>query len=247
MNQRAAGQLFLCEMRLFLREPFAFFFTLLFPLLLLLVLGTSFGQFPAVAGFRVVDVLVPSIISTVAAYLGLMAIPIIFAEHRELGILRRFRATPLTFGTIVAVHTLVEFLMLMASATLLVLLGRVVFQARFGGNAALVVAVLLLGAVSLFSVGFALAGLVKTSRTAQAVGAVFFFPMMFTSGAALPREQFPPWLQEVTDFLPLTRVVETLTPAWTGEPLRGFQSSLVILLGIAVVAIVIARAAFRWD
>jgi lipooligosaccharide transport system permease protein len=46
---------------------------------------------------------------------------------------------------------------------------------------------------------------------------LFLTPMVFTSGVFFPREQLPPWLQAITDWLPLTHAVELVRPLFLGQ------------------------------
>jgi ABC-2 type transport system permease protein len=107
--------------------------------------------------------------------------------------------------------------------------------------------VVVIGCLSLFTLGFAVVGVCVSPRTTQAVGSVLFFLMLFTSGAAIPRRQFPPWLQEATDYVPLSHLVDLLTDAWVGEPLTARLGSVAVLAGLAVVAFAAARRTFRWS
>lgn len=242
----ALWELIRIETRLFLREPVAVFFTVVFPFLPLLLFGTLFGRVPAMPGFRVIDLYVPALIAMVVAFLGLMGLPIALSEYREQGVLKRYRASPLSLGKVFAAHTTVQFALLLAVSGLIVWVADLVFGLRFEGNLALILAVVVVGTLSLFTVGFALVGLCGGSRTTQAVGSVLFFLMLFTSGAAIPRRQFPPWLKELTDWVPLSHLVDALTAVWVGAPLTDQFPSLAILLGIAAVAFPIARKTFRW-
>lgn len=236
------------EIKLALREPFAVFFALVFPLLLVLMFGAAFGDYPASPGFRVSDVSVPSTIVLVGAYLGFMGIPIVFAEYREMGVLRHFRVTPLSMATMLAAQIVAQLMLLVAATILVIVVTASVFGLRFGGNVFSFVAVLMLCVFTIFAVGFALAGQVSSSRAAQGLGSMVYFPLLFASGAAVPRSQFPAWLQDATEWLPLTRIVETLEDSWTGAPVDWqFTISLLAFAVTALAAIALTRRTFRWE
>lgn len=244
---RPLRALFVVELRLFLREPFAVFFTLLFPLLLLLIFGVTFGQQDADFGLKVRDYLVPATIGTVTAYLGLMGIPIALSEYREMGVLQRFRVSPLRLRTFLTAHFLVEGLFLLASCLLLVVVGIGGFRTIAPSNPLYLAAVLVVSAVALFAAGFTVAAMAKSSRAAQAIGAGVFFPMLFLSGAAIPTQQMPEWLQNVSSYLPLTKIVDALTSAWIGHS-YGTNSWLSVpyLLIVVVACMAAIRRSYRW-
>jgi ABC-2 type transport system permease protein len=103
----------------------------------------------------------------------------------------------------------------------------------------------LISYISFIALGFALAGIVPTARTAQAVGMAVFFPMLFLSGAAMPRAAFPETVQRVSDFLPLTHITLLIEGLWIGTDWR--LLSLSVLLGVLVVAGALSLRVFRWE
>lgn len=70
-------------------------------------------------------------------------------------------------------------------------------------------------------------------------------PMMFLSGVFFPRDQLPPWLRLVSDWLPLTHAVELVRPMfldrWPAAPLP----HLLALVGYAVLAFWLALGLTR--
>jgi ABC-2 type transport system permease protein len=95
--------------------------------------------------------------------------------------------------------------------------------------------------------GFILAAVMPTSRSAQIVAMVLYYPMMFLSGAAIPREVLPAGVQSVAKFLPMYPVVSLLRGLWKGDPWSAHLGDVFFLAGITIVCAVIAVRAFRWD
>ncbi|WP_029214973.1 ABC transporter permease [Kallotenue papyrolyticum] len=247
MSARATWQLFLGEVKLFLREPFALFFTLAFPVILLLLFGSVYGSLPVENGYRFIDVYVPSLFAMVLANLGLMNIPITLADYREQGIFKRYQVTPLPAWALLLIQILVNSAMFLVSAALVLVVARLLFDLRFGGNLLFILVALLISMAALFAGGFAIGGLTPGVRTAQTAGSAIFFVMFFSSGAAIPRGEFPEWLRRITDYVPLTHVVDTLSGLWINEPIGKYWLSLLMLALIAVAAGVIASRTFRWQ
>ncbi|MDB5872837.1 MAG: transporter [Ramlibacter sp.] len=74
---------------------------------------------------------------------------------------------------------------------------------------------------------------------------LFLTPMMFLSGVFFPREQLPPPLRAVSDWLPLTNAVELVRPMFMGQwPADGLRDVLV-LAAYTVVAFWVALALTR--
>ena len=181
------------EARLFLREPVGAFFTLAFPLMLLFLFGSIYTNKPVAmfGGYGTVDISVPAYTAMIIATTGLMGLTITMATYREKGILRRLRTTPISPLVVLAAQVIVLFLMTTFGMLLLIIAGKLVYQLRFEGNPLSVLAGFVLCSLSFFAIGFVLAGLLPTARTAQVVGMVLLYPMLFLSGAGFPRELLP--------------------------------------------------------
>lgn len=245
----AYSRLLNVQMKLFLREPFAVFFTIVFPLVLIFILSSAFGHFAAHPGYHVSDLNVPSLMAFVLANLGLIGIPVVITIYKEHGILKRYRASPITLEALLAVLLTVQFAMFIVSGTLMIGLTWLLFGLHFSGDVLSFGVAVVLGALALFAVGFALGGLIGTARTAQAVGMSLLFPMYFLSGAAIPRSEMPSWIARIGDFVPLTYVNDALTNTWIGEGLRaGSSPKALLVMGVfAVGAVLVSWRTFKWS
>ncbi len=179
------------EAKLFLREPVGAFFTLVFPLMMLFLFGSIYGNTPTemFGGYGTVDISIPAYTAMIIATTGLMGLTITLAGNRENGVLRRLRTTPVSPFVILAAQVIVMFLMTSIGMLLLVLAGKLVYHVRFEGqlySASWPVSTL--SCLSFFSLGIILAALVPTARSAQVVGMALLYPMLFLSGAGFPRE-----------------------------------------------------------
>jgi ABC-2 type transport system permease protein len=246
---RGLGPLARVEAKLFLREFFAVFFTLAFPLIMLVLFGGIYGNKPNpfFGGHGSVDVLTPAYIAMLIGTSGLLTLTMTLSSYREQGILRRYRATPLRPQTILMAQLLVVFLMLVLGVILLLVCARLAFHLRFSGNVLSVAAAFLLGSLSFFCLGFILAGLMPTARSAQAVAMVVFYPMIFLSGAAIPREVLPVTVRKVAQVLPMTHVVNLLRGLWVGEPWGRHLTEVAVLALVAAAGLVVAVKTFRWE
>lgn len=247
---RGLGELTRAQARLFVREPAAFFFTLVFPSLLLVLFGLIFGNEPMTNwGVEVgyIDMQVPALAAIILGSVGLMGIPIATATARETHVLRRFQATPVKPLTLIAADVLVNFAMSLAGMGILIVLGKLLFGLRFGGSWPLVIATFTFSACAFFALGYLVASLAPTARAAQAVGMVLFFPLMFLSGAAMPRQIMPENVRQAADFLPLTHVVQLLQAAWRGQALTDQLPQILSLTALLILATALSARLFRWE
>jgi lipooligosaccharide transport system permease protein len=74
---------------------------------------------------------------------------------------------------------------------------------------------------------------------------LFLTPMMFTSGVFFPRDQLPPWMQTLTDFLPLAAAVELVRPLFMGQWPVTPGRHLAVLLVFGALALWVGLALVR--
>jgi ABC-2 type transport system permease protein len=98
---------------------------------------------------------------------------------------------------------------------------------------------MILGAIAFFACGHLLASIFKTPRSSQAVGSAVFFVMLFLSGAAIPREQFPDWLDTLGSTVPLAQLTDALVNVWTGDPVgeQWGHALYLAIMGAAAMAV----------
>jgi ABC-2 type transport system permease protein len=238
------------EAKLFLREPVGAFFTLVFPLIMLFIFGTIYSHTPAgpgSGGQGAISDLIPAFMAMVIGITGLMAVTVTMATYRENGILRRLRTTPTSPLVVMAAQVAVVFSMTALGTLLLVVAGKLVYHVHFEGNIFSMLGGFILGSLSFFGIGFILAGVMPTARTAQVTAMVLVYPMLIFSGAAWPRELMPAAIQKVSAFIPLTYVVNLLHGLWNGQPWGSHLLDISMLAGMLVLGTIISMKTFRWE
>jgi ABC-2 type transport system permease protein len=246
---RGLWKLTLVELKVFLREPIAAFFTLVFPLMMLVLFGSIYGNEPAAmfGGRGTVDVSLPGYAGLIIGTTGLMSLTMNLAAYRERGILRRLRATPLRPAAILIAQVVTLFIMTVLGMVILIIAGKLLFNLHFSGNPLSVALAFILSSLSFFAIGFVLASVVPNARTAQVVSMAIFYPMIFLSGAGMPREILPKAIQDFSVVLPLTHVVTLLRGLWMGGSWLDYWREVVILIGILIAGLVISAKTFRWE
>ena len=235
------------EFKLQFREPVGIFFTLAFPLLLLAIFGSVFGNDSEtfLSGFGQIDLSMAGYMAMIIGTIGMLGLPITLSNYREKGILRRLRATPLQSGTILWSQVIVQVFMAGLGILLLVGMGRLFFGLRMPEGNLMLIPAIILSAFSFFAIGFALAGVMPTARTAQAVGMALFYPMLFLSGAAMPRFIMPESIQHIAEFMPLTQVVILLEDLWLDGTWN--MTALLAITAVLILGLLVSRLSFRWE
>jgi ABC-2 type transport system permease protein len=246
---RGFWKLALVQSKLYLREPMAAFFTLLFGPALMILLGLIFRNVPdpMYGGLGYLDMAVPAYMAMILGIVGLTAVPITSATRREMGVLRRFSATPLRPLTYFLTDVLVPFVMTLVGILLLVLVGMVVFHVRFEGNLFSLLVGISLGGFAFFALGYALVGLVPSARAVVTIGNVVLYPLVIFSGAVVPLEIMPDTVRTVSRFLPLTHLVALLRGLWFGKGWGDLLTEVAVLAGVAIVGTLVIARTFRWE
>ncbi len=248
MKLRGLKQLFWVDLKLYFRDPVSAFFTLAFPPLLVVLFGAMFGNEPDTLfdGLGAMDISMPAYTALVLGSVGFLTLPITTATRRERGVLRRFRATPLKPATYIAADVLANLVMTALGMVALVAVGWTLHRVRFDGRLVDVALAFLLSAFAMFAAGYLIAGLAPGARSAQIIGMVVFYPMLFLSGATVPLEVMPESIERVSNFLPLTYAVRLLRGMWFGESWGDHLLDVAVLAGLFIVCGTLASRFFRW-
>ena len=237
------------NMKLYVREPVATFFTIAFPPLLVVLFGSIFGNEPSpdIGGYGAMDYYMPNYTALVLGMVALTSVPIMMAENRDRGVLRRFRATPVHPAAFIGADVVCNLSMTLLGVAELLLVGMLVFGADFFGSVPVFVLAVVLSTLSMFSIGYLIGSVVPNARTATVVGMVLLYPMMFLSGSVMPPGVLPEGVQRVAGVLPLTHIVSLLRGLWFGEPLGGFTTDIAVIVGVLIVGAALSARLFRWE
>jgi ABC-2 type transport system permease protein len=242
---RITAKLTWTELKLFAREPFSVIFSFLFPAVVLVVLAGIFGSQPDpdFGGASPTDYYLAGYVAVVIAAIAMVALPVHVAGYRERGILRRFQASSIPGGAVVASQVAVGLAASTIGALVLIVIGVLVYDAALPGSPVVAVAIFALSTVSLLALGFLVATIAGSARAAQAIGLMLFFPMWLLSGAGPPHAVLTEGMRTVSNFLPLTYAVQALQDPWLGRPTDG--TDVMVLAGILVVAGALSVRLFR--
>jgi ABC-2 type transport system permease protein len=246
-NRRPAWrQLLLTEAKLFLREPMALFWGVLFPLVLIVVFGIA-GHHPdrKLGGQSLVDAYVPVMMAFVLTVVAVQVLPSILATYREKGVLRRLSTTPIDPRLLLGADVAVLVTVIVTALLVIAVVARVAFNAHLPSQAAGFVLTLALAAVAMLGLGAVVASVSGTPRIANAIGTLLFFPMMFFAGLWVPRQTMPSALLHVSDYTPLgaatAAIQDTMRGHWPGVAHLGVLAAYALVLSFA------ASRLFRWE
>ncbi|MEF3245232.1 MAG: ABC transporter permease [Caldisericaceae bacterium] len=246
---RAMLEIIEVEFKMFLRLFVAVSFTLLFPVLLLLVFGGIYGNTPTklFGGHGTVDVFFPAYTVMIIAVTGIMTLPISVCEYRERKILKRYKATPITPWHVFVSQIVVNVVMTALGIVLLFIVGKIVFNLQFLGAFFPSIVAFFISLISVFSLGILIASVSSNTKTADVIANLVYFPMIFLTGATVPIEVLPKLMVTISKFIPLTYAVNLLKGVWLGGKFLNYTKDITILISITIASLLISAFTFKWE
>ena len=237
------------RIKLYFREPPALFFTIFFAPMILIIFGSMYGNKPMeiFGGLGTVDISVPAYIAIIIVTVGFIQLPIQTATSREKGELRRLRVTPLHPALYMTVEILSYFILTCVGVALLILTGKLLYNAHFNGNILSTFIGFTLSTISFFSFGYLISALAPSGRAANIVATFFGFPMLFLSGSGMPLELMPENVRKISDFLPLKYVVTLMRGLWVGDSLGEHLTEILVLCILLIICAFAAVIFFKWE
>ncbi len=240
--------------RIFWRTPVAAFFTLVFPILMLVLFTAIFGNdaFDTVYGrVNSSQFYTPGLAVFAAASSTYTGIGINLASRRELGILKRVRGTPMPRWTYLGGVVLSAVWIAALGVAAMVVLGVVAYGVNV--EAAKVPAMLLsfaVGSATFAALGLALASVARSVSMAVPIANATLLPLAFVSNIFVPfGTETPAWLELLGDIFPLKHFGlafgEAMNP-WSEAPAVEWHRLGVLALWL-VAGAAVAAWRFSWD
>lgn len=244
-------RLFLHELRaqqkLFWRNREAAFFSFLFPILLLLLLGSGYGD-TDIDGVQGATYLVVGLIGYGVAATAFASLAITLVVRREQGLLKRIRGTPLSPAVYLAAVIASTVIVIALQVAAQILIGRFVLDAEWPAAVGSLAAAVALGAAAFAALGLAVTVFVRSAEGSSAVVNAIYLPMAFLSGAFFSTERMPAFLEAIAAVLPLTHLLDVIRDAYvTGDGLGGSVGAVAAVTVWGAAGLALAVRMFRWE
>ena len=239
------------DQRTFWRSPASVFFTVMFPLLFLVIFNGLFGNDDIDAlGIPVSTYYVPGIITLAVVSATTQSLAINLTADREAGRLKRIRATPLPAWAFVAGRVGNSFVTSVLMVVLVTAIGRVFYDVPLPGETIpALLLTLMVGAGAFSCLGFALTAVIPTEEAGPPITNVVLLPLYFISGVFVPESEIPEGALHAADLFPVRHFFEAFLAAWdpaTSGP--GFEwLDLAIVAAWGAFGLAVAVRWFRWS
>ncbi len=238
------------DQKAFWRNPAAVFFTVAFPVVLLLIFATVFnGQTIEVnGGIEITAYYVPAIITlaVISATMQSLAMSLVIA--REDGRLKRGRGTPMPAWVFIAGrvgNSIVVALMMLA---LIAVLGRILYDVPIPwSELPAILVTLAIGAAAFSCLGIALTALIPSQDAAAPIVNALLLPLYFLSGIFIPDDELPSGVIEFANHFPIRDFFQAFFNAYLpggGSGLDWGNLAVVAIWGVG--GLLLAIRFFRW-
>jgi ABC-2 type transport system permease protein len=172
----------------------------------------------------------------------------VFPELKKQGILRRFHTTPLRVWQYFLSTMISQAITGLVAIGVMFIAAIAVFHLNVVGNYIEIALFLAFSIIMILGIGLAIGGWARNERQAAPLGNIVVFPLMFLSGVFFPRFLMPTWLQGITNYFPLSPVIDGARLLITeGKHLTDIGTQLGIMAIWLVIVYIIAFRVFRWE
>ncbi|OMD42194.1 ABC transporter permease [Paenibacillus odorifer] len=223
---------------------------LIFGILLPIILATLFGYVMSkdvsASGASMFEISYPAVICIGVLATGVMGVPLTIADYRHRGILKRFQVTPVS-----PVHILFAQVVIQLSSALVSFIGvttvyTLLFDYEMRGSWGVFLLTYAFVVCAMYSVGIAIGSVVPDQKSANLWSSVVYFTMLLFSGATIPYEIMPRFLQWIMDILPLSHGIHLLKQVSIGESIQHLFFSIIILVLCILIGLGSAIKFFKW-
>lgn len=237
------------ETKLNIRNMNMVIFAIIMPVVVLIILGIIYQAKPAFPGaeytFLQQSMSAVSAIAICAG--GLMGLPLVVSGYRERKILKRFRVTPVSPVMLLGVEFTIYVLYAAVSMLLIFPTAFLFWGVKLPGSWAAFIGSWFLTLISTLSIGMMVGGIAKNEKIASVIACILYFPMLIFSGATLPFEVMPKFMQGIVSLFPLTQGIQLMKATSLGISVDNFWLPVAVMGIVTVLCTGISIKFFKWE
>jgi ABC-2 type transport system permease protein len=238
------------DQKAFWRNPAAVFFTVMFPVVLLLIFATVFSgkTIDVDGGIEITAYYVPAIITlaVISATMQSLAMSLVIA--REDGRHHRGRGTPMPAWVFIAGRVGNSIVVALLMLILIAVLGRVLYGVAIPwGEAPAILVTLVVGAASFSCLGIALTALIPSQDAAAPIVNALLLPLYFLSGIFIPDDELPQGVINFANHFPIRDFFQAFFNAYLPGGSSGLDwGNLAVVAIWGVAGLLLSIRFFRW-
>ena len=237
------------DLLIFRRNPAGAFFTVILPLIFLVIFTSMFGNETMSNGVRLATLYVPGILSLAIISATTVNLAITMTSRRERGMLKRVRGTPIPSWIFIASQALTGLTISALMTVVIIAIGRLAYDVTLNLDSvpALLITIVI-GAASFSALGLALTAVCPSEEAAPAVTNAIMLPLYFISDVFIPGDQVPDSISTIASLFPVQHMSRAMQasfdPFVEGTPWPWEHWLVIGAWGVA--GTIVAATSFRW-
>jgi ABC-2 type transport system permease protein len=246
------------EVKVFFRDKMAVAFIFGLPPILLVLLGSIFGDQAAARDVTVGQLFTAGMIAAGIMSTSFQYLAIGVANERENGMLKRLSGTPMPGAAYFAGKVVQVLVCTVAETALLMVVGMAFYHLHLPaspGRLWTFAWVFVLGSAACALLGLAASSLPRSAASAAPVITLPFTVLQFISGVYVPFQDVPAWMRDVASFFPLKWMAQGMRSVFLPgqaaalEPAGAWEHGRIALVLLAWIAagLTLCAKTFRWQ
>jgi ABC-type multidrug transport system permease subunit len=178
---------------------------------------------------------------------SLFGVGYVVVRYRKNGFLKRLRATPLRSIEFVIAQVASRLLLILMITSFVYVGTRFFLDIRMDGSHLLLFLVLLVGSISMISMGLIVAARVTSEELAGGMLNMVTWPMMMLSGVWFSLEAASDWIRQLAAIFPLTHMLDAARQVMLdGAGFADIIPQMTMMLIMSGVFLTLGALTFRW-
>ena len=187
------------------RNKQAVIFSLMLPIVLLILMGTTDK---AQVGY-----FYPGIVAIAFGTMGLVGISSQITGYLERDVFKRIIVTDQRIGSFILMDCMAQVLFMGIQFILITVVARLGYNAKFDIDVkyfSLMIVEIVLGMISLMSIGVIIGGIAKNTKTASTIGNAVMVVMLFVGNTLFPSDGWPKIIRVAAKYLPMNNLTDAM-------------------------------------
>ena len=194
-----------------------------------------------------IEWLFPGLVAMNIMWMALFGVGWAIVRDRKLGILKRFKASPLSPFEYLLAQMISRMIILSFTGILIFALGHLIYPFKTLGSYIDLFIIYIIGCCAFSSMGLIIAARLSSDELASGLLNMISFPMMLLSEVWFSLEGSALWVQQLAKLMPLWHITNGMRKIMhEGATLADLYSTILSLLGISLVCLIIGTSSFKW-
>lgn len=201
--------------------------------------------------FKTIDFILPGQLGFALLASGIFSTAFLFFNLRQSLVLKRFFATPIRKSTIILAECAARWVFQIIAALLIICIGYFFLDFHIHNGMLTVLNLIIVCSIAVFSFlsyGFIVSNIAKNESLIPPIANILTLPQFLLAGTFFSISNFPVWLQNVANVLPLTHFNNALrTIAFDGANIWQVKTEIGIVLLWGVLGFIVSVKTFKWE